>query len=267
MEIKFTILGLLIYLALMTYFLAISSMLRGLIKTGNFIYLFGFVFALIAYGYRWYQVRHVPLQNLFEVFLGLSVLIYPFTLFCRRFLGIKDVKADIIDIFVGIIVLVPPGFIFSARPQQLPPALQSWLFVPHVFVYMISYIFMTKAMFYASRQLVSSRRKSFEEMQRYEEAAYRMVCMGFPLLTLGLILGSWWGQAAWADYWGWDPKEQWSLASWLIYVGYLHFRYMFGKKFSRINSIWVIAGMTVIVITLLWVNLSAIFAGLHSYAI
>jgi ABC-type transport system involved in cytochrome c biogenesis permease subunit len=93
-----------------------------------------------------------------------------------------------------------------------------------------------------------------------------MACLGFPLLTIGLILGSWWGKLAWGDYWGWDPKEMWSLASWLVYVTYLHFRYMYGKKYPRINSLWVVLGMIVIVITLLWVNLSRLFAGLHSYA-
>jgi len=93
-----------------------------------------------------------------------------------------------------------------------------------------------------------------------------MIYAGFPLLTLGLILGSYWGKKAWGDYWGWDPKELWSLASWLVYVGYFHFRYMFGKKYPQINSIWAIAGMFVIIVTLLWVNLSRLFPGLHSYA-
>ena len=76
----------------------------------------------------------------------------------------------------------------------------------------------------------------------HEQATYRMVCVGFPLLTLGLILGSYWGKLAWGDYWGWDPKELWSLASWLVYVGYFHFRYMFGKKYLRANSAWAILG-------------------------
>lgn len=57
-----------------------------------------------------------------------------------------------------------------------------------------------------------------------------------------------------------------SLASWLVYIGYFHFRYMFDKKHPRINSIWIIFGIAVILTTLLWVNLSKLFLGLHSYA-
>jgi len=52
-----------------------------------------------------------------------------------------------------------------------------------------------------------------------------------------------------------------------VYVGYLHFRYMFGKKYSRLNSIWAISGLAVIIITLLWVNLSRLFPGMHGYGV
>jgi ABC-type transport system involved in cytochrome c biogenesis permease subunit len=168
---------------------------------------------------------------------------------------------------IGAIVLFPAGFIFSAEPQQLPPALQSWLFAPHVAIYTLSYIFMAKAAFQAAFQLTGITRSSNENLLPCEDGTYRMICAGFPLLTLGLILGSVWGKLAWGDYWNWDPKELWSLVSWLVYVGYFHFRSMFGQTRPRTNSIWAIAGMAVIVITLLWVNLSKLFLGLHSYAI
>ena len=55
---------------------------------------------------------------------------------------------------------------------------------------------------------------------------------GFRLLTLGLLLGSLWGKLAWGDYWGWDPKELWSLVCWLIYLGYFHFRYITRPEIS-----------------------------------
>jgi len=263
MEIKYTVQGLLIYTAMGVYVLAFVTSLLRCRKTGQMLYLFGFIIAVLAFGYRWYDVRHTPLQNLFEVFLCLGMICYPVSLFCRRILGVGGLCADML---IGAIVLFPVGFIFSAEPQQLPPALQSWLFVPHVAVYMLSYIFMAKATFQAICQLAVKSAGPDEELLGPEEATYRMICVGFPLLTLGLVLGSLWGKVAWGDYWGWDPKELWSLASWLVYVGYFHFRYMFGKRRARINSVWAIAGMVVIVITLLWVNLSKLFSGLHSYA-
>jgi len=261
MEIKYTTQGLLIYAAIGAYVLAFVTTLLRRRKAGHVLYFFGFIIAVLAFGYRWYDVRHVPLQNLFEVFLCLSMICYPASLFCRRILRVGGGCGDML---IGAIVLFPAGFIFNAEPQQLPPALQSWLFAPHVAVYMLSYMFMAKATLQAISQLAGKGPN--ENLLPSEQATYRMICAGFPLLTLGLVLGSWWGKLAWGDYWGWDPKELWSLASWLVYVGYFHFRYMFGKKHARINSTWAIAGMAAILITLLWANLSRLFSGLHSYA-
>jgi ABC-type transport system involved in cytochrome c biogenesis permease subunit len=263
MEIKYTIQGLLIYIAIAAYLLAFLTTLLVRTKTGHILYIFGFIFSALSFGYRWYDVRHVPLQNLFEVFLCLGMICYPVFWFCRRVL---HVGGECGDMLIGVIVLLPAGFVFNAQPQRLPPALQSWLFAPHVAVYALSYIFMAKAALQAVRQLAGKASNPSEKLLPPEQGTYRMICAGFPLLTLGLVLGSCWGKLAWGDYWGWDPKESWSLASWLVYVGYFHFRFMFGKKHPRINSIWAITGMLVIVITMLWVNLSRLFAGLHSYA-
>ena len=262
MEIKYTTQGYLIYATMAAYLLAFVVSLLRRPKAGHVLYLIGFAVAVVSYGYRWYDVRHVPLQNLFEVFLFLG-MIYPVSLLCRRFLRVGGYAADML---IGVIVLFPAGFVFNARPQQLPPALQSWLFTPHVAVYMLSYIFMAKATVQALGQLTGKSTKPGENLLPPEQATYRMVCVGFPLLTLGLILGSYWGKKAWGDYWGWDPKELWSLASWLVFLGYFHFRYMFGKRYANMNSLWAILGMVAIVITLLWVNLSKLFPGLHSYA-
>jgi ABC-type transport system involved in cytochrome c biogenesis permease subunit len=263
MEIKYTTQGLLIYIAIAVYGLAFLTSLLRREKVARLLYLLGFFAAAAAFGYRWYHVRHVPLQNLFEVFLCLGMISYPVSWLCRRALRVGGFSADML---IAAVVLVPAGFVFSAEPQRLPPALQSYLFVPHVAVYALSYIFMAKATSQAIFQLAGGTPKADEKFPSAEEATYRMICVGFPLLTLGLILGSCWGKLAWGDYWGWDPKELWSLASWLVYVGYFHFRYMFGKKYGRLNSVWAITGMAFILITLFWVNLSRLFAGLHSYA-
>ena len=125
---------------------------------------------------------------------------------------------------------------------------------------------MAKAAMQAFCQLAEKSNLPDENIVSAEQSTYNLICVGFPLLTAGLILGSYWGKLAWGDYWSWDPKELWSLASWLIYVGYFHFRYMFGKKYPRANSIWPVVGIILIIITLLWVNLSKFFPGLHSYA-
>jgi ABC-type transport system involved in cytochrome c biogenesis permease subunit len=263
MVIKYTIQGLLIYAAIAGYLLAFIVSLFGGRKIGRFLQMLGFIIVLLAFAYRWYHVGHVPLQNLFEVFLALGMAVYPLGLFCRYVLRTPGRLADML---IGAVVLFPAGFVFSARPQHLPPALQSWLFGPHVAVYVLAYIFMAKAACHAIAYIAGNTPLVDENLLSSEQSAHQMVCVGFPLLTLGLVLGSCWGKLAWGDYWGWDPKELWSLASWLLYAGYFHFHSIYGRKFARINCLWAIVGMTIIIVTMLWVNLSRLFVGLHSYA-
>lgn len=261
MEIKTTMLGILIYGVMLSYLLGILFYSIKRIKSGKALFTFGFIIAFAAFGYRYYDVGHWPMQNLFEVFLSLGLLIYPISIFSEKILGVKGGASDMI---LGFIILFPAGFIFSAEPQQLPPALQSWLFAPHVAVYMISYVLMAKATLQAVFQLRSKSNNLLSTS--FEKSTYYMVLAGFPFLTAGLLLGSWWGKIAWGDYWAWDPKELWSLISWLAYVGYFHFRYMFERKYLNINSILAIIGMAAIIITLIWVNLSKLFPGMHNYA-
>jgi ABC-type transport system involved in cytochrome c biogenesis permease subunit len=104
-------------------------------------------------------------------------------------------------------------------------------------------------------------RKAGKEPAAPELAVYRVVCLGFPVLTLGLVLGAWWGKLAWGDYWGWDPKELWGLASWLVFLAYLHWRYVYGRALPRANLGLAVVGLLAIVGTLFMVN-----QGFHSYS-
>lgn len=262
MMIKNTPQGYLIYSAMALLLLAFITSILKRKRTGQVFYFLSFIVVAAAVIYRWVDVKHVPMQNLFEVFLCLG-MIYPVSLFCRRVLKVGGETADML---IGFLVLFPAGFVFNAEPQHLPPALQCWLFAPHVAVYMAAYAIMAKATMQAVSCLIGRVPPQDEALVGYEEGVYRIVSMGFPLLTLGLILGSWWGKLAWGDYWGWDPKEMWSLATWLIYVIYFHARATYGRNRPKMTSAIAVAGMVAVIITLLWVNLSRIFAGLHSYA-
>ncbi len=261
MEIKHTPLGLLIYAAMAVWLLALVCDCLPWKKLPRILFFAGFLLTGAAFVHRWQNVGHIPMQNLLEVFLTLSLLIFPLSAFCRRFLNIFDHRFDRL---LGLVLLFPAGFIFHAEPQPLPPALQCWLFAPHVAVYVLAYILLAKA---ASQAFRCLRRPAPSPAEiDPERSAYRLVCMGFPLLTLGLLLGSVWGHLAWGDYWGWDPKELWSLITWLLYIGYFHFRFMFGRTFPRLNALWILLGFLAIILTLLWVNLASRFSGLHSYA-
>ena len=95
-----------------------------------------------------------------------------------------------------------------------------------------------------------------------EEIMYKMIAVGWPLLTGGIITGAVWANSAWGTYWSWDPKETWSLITWFIYAIYLHARYVRGWKGTQMAVIACLGFLSVI-FTYLGVNL--VLSGLHSY--
>lgn len=96
----------------------------------------------------------------------------------------------------------------------------------------------------------------------YDEITYRCVAFGFPLLTLGIILGGMWANEAWGNYWSWDPKESMSLVTLLGYGVYLHMR-LNGEHSQRTLALVSVSGFVLMLVTYFGVNLMGI--GLHSY--
>ena len=93
--------------------------------------------------------------------------------------------------------------------------------------------------------------------------AYRACLAGFWLLSLGIITGAVWANSAWGSYWSWDPKETWSLITWLYYAVAIHLRRTSGwkeEKFARL----MLAGFALVMFTYFGVNY--FLPGLHSYA-
>lgn len=92
--------------------------------------------------------------------------------------------------------------------------------------------------------------------------SYRILGLGFPLLTIGILSGAVWANEAWGSYWSWDPKETWALITWLVFAVYFHSRYTRSSD-SFIPAIISSVGFIVIWICYLGVNLLG--TGLHSY--
>jgi cytochrome c-type biogenesis protein CcsB len=104
--------------------------------------------------------------------------------------------------------------------------------------------------------------KNFNLSNLLDNLSYRIIGVGFPLLTIGILSGAVWANEAWGSYWSWDPKETWALLTWLIFAIYLHTRITRGwegKKPAFIAAF----GFVIVWICFLGVNL--IGEGLHSY--
>ena len=118
-----------------------------------------------------------------------------------------------------------------------------------------------------STQLVSQEFHFFENerknlLQKLDQLSFRAIGIGFPFLTIGILSGSVWANEAWGSYWNWDPKETWSLITWIIFAIYLHLRLT--KNWDGLKSaILATIGFLSIWVCFLGVNFLA--KGLHSY--
>ena len=100
--------------------------------------------------------------------------------------------------------------------------------------------------------------------RKLEDITYRVIIAGWPLLTIGIVMGGMWANEAWGRFWGWDPKETWALITWVVYAGYLHTRITLGWAGKRPAAIAVFA-FAVVVFTFMGVNLGLTGDGLHTY--
>ena len=148
------------------------------------------------------------------------------------------------------------------------PALQSNWLIFHVFTCMISYGAFFLAFCIAILWLALWRKR--EPQALMDALEYHLMAFGFLILTVGIISGAVWAKQAWGRYWGWDPKETWSLITWFVYGIYLHFR-MAGSQFGvkrenlpLLNAIFAIGGFAVVVFT--YFGVSYLLRSLHSYA-
>ncbi|MEH2075305.1 MAG: c-type cytochrome biogenesis protein CcsB [Nostoc sp.] len=112
----------------------------------------------------------------------------------------------------------------------------------------------------ASSEPLSPQRLSLAET--LDNISYRIIGLGFPLLTIGIIAGGVWANEAWGSYWSWDPKETWALITWLVFAAYLHARITRGWQGLR-PAILAATGFVVVWVCYLGVNLLG--KGLHSY--
>lgn len=112
----------------------------------------------------------------------------------------------------------------------------------------------------AASSSLSLQRLSLAET--LDNLSYRIIGLGFPLLTIGIIAGAVWANEAWGAPWSWDPKETWALITWLVFAAYLHARITRGWQ-GRRPAILATIGLGVVWVCYLGVNLLG--KGLHSY--
>jgi cytochrome c-type biogenesis protein CcsB len=275
-----TILGLVTftYLASAIFYLArliAKKEIFGVIAT--YAGLAGLAAQTLALVMRWmesYQlgIGHAPLSNFYEslVFFAWSVAaIYYIVEFRTRDRGLGVFVIPLAFIALAYASL-SPGVV--SRIQPLVPALKSNWLLSHVVTCFLGYSFFALAFCLGALRLWKGRggnpgdggesRMGFlPPLEVIDELIYQNSFLGLIIFTLGIITGAVWAQRAWGSYWSWDPKETWSLVTWIVYAAMVHSRYVRGWKGRRI-ALMAVVGFAAVMFTYLGVNL---LPGLHSY--
>ncbi|MFQ5878666.1 MAG: c-type cytochrome biogenesis protein CcsB [Dehalococcoidia bacterium] len=214
---------------------------------------------------RWAGTGRPPYTNMWEFAVAFAWgIVLTYAIF-ERWYGQRTLGAFMLSVALGL-CLAAWAF-FPAQVQPLVPALQANDILGfHVGTMVLAYGALSVSFGAAVMYLIQGERRRFARLPRgqlLEEVAHRSVLLGFPLLTLGVALGAYWGNSAWGRYWGWDPKETASLVTWLVYAGYMHMRGLRGWRGQR-ATLLLVAGFMAILFTFFAVNLWV--SGLHSYA-
>jgi cytochrome c-type biogenesis protein CcsB len=223
---------------------------------------------------RWYEsyligadVGHIPVSNLYEVFILFSMITALFYLYYEQRYATRQLGP-----FVLLVISAAVGFLLwytvargAAEIQPLVPALQSWWMKIHVPANFIGYGTFALAAMVGSAYLLKSHgilADRLPSLEVLDDVMYKSISVGFAFFTVATILGALWAAEAWGGYWSWDPKETWALIVWLNYAAWLHMRLMSGLR-GRAAAWWALIGLLVTTFAFLGVNM--FLSGLHSY--
>ena len=218
------------------------------------LFLLAFMACTVLIIDRWVAAGRPPFKSLYE-----SLVFATWTISLVNLMVAFRFKVRLLGAFTSIGVMAIFLYALAKKDVEiiaLPPALQTWLFIPHVMAYFMAYgalfVGCVSAILYLVFPKGISGHQAISDDQKIDFGVYTyaIVKFGFLFLTAGLLLGAYWGQTAWSNYWGWDPKENWALVSWLIFVAYLHFRNI--KCWNEKKLAWVvILGFSAVLFTYL----------------
>ena len=245
-------------------------------RLGLMITVLGAALQASAVVLRGVAAQRAPWGNMYEFVsaaLLFAVIVYLVLAlrFGMRWLGIGVTL--VLSVGLGLAVTE-----FYVDVAPLVPALHSVWFIIHIVAACISAAAFNIGAIAAIMYLIRDRaeRKADEAgtelvgylaklptSRRLDLISYRLHAFAVPIWTFTIVAGAIWAQYAWGRFWNWDPKETWSLITWLVYVGYLHARATAGWRGRRVA---IIAVVGVITFWFNFIGVNLLFSGLHSYS-
>jgi len=251
-------------------YLAYVLILKGVLsRIAAVIVSFGFASHTLAILTRYVEAGYTPVTNLYE-----SLSFFAWMIIGLLLMANFKYKIKVLGSFLTPIALILMLFALALPKEILPlaPVLKSFWHPFHVIFAFLGNAIFTLTFCFGVMYLIQEHQlkakkmgaiaKRLPSLSLLDDLSYLSLKFGFPLLTLGIITGAVWAEYAWGRYWNWDPKETWSLITWLLYAALLHQRLTVGWR-GRKAAMMAIAGFLAVLFTFLGVNL--LLPGLHTY--
>lgn len=224
---------------------------------------------------RWWEsyqpgdgfMGHVPISNLYEVFVLFVIVALSFQLKVQADPALRPVGG-----LLSLGASAAAGFLVwyatqhrAHELQPLVPALDSYWMKLHVPANFIGYGAFCLAALSSAAWLLAGHAplaRRLPPRPLLDELSHRLIAVGFVAFTIATILGALWAAETWGGYWSWDPKETWALIVWLNYAAWLHQR-MIGGRRGTLCAWWSLVGLVITLFAFLGVNIY--LSGLHSY--
>ena len=232
------------------------------------IIVFLFLLQTTALGIRWYIAGYAPWSNAYESMVYISWA----TMFFGLILGRKSKMTIASATFVASMMLMIAHWNWmDPSIGNLVPVLNSYWLMIHVSIIVASYGSFAVAMItgfvslllmiFTTKKNMPLMKLNIQELTIITEMA---LTLGLIMLTIGNFLGGQWANESWGRYWGWDPKETWTLISIMVYAFVIHARFVPGLRDKWTFNVLAVFSFTSILMTYLGVN--HLLSGLHSYA-
>jgi cytochrome c-type biogenesis protein CcsB len=239
-----------------------------LVTIPAFLLFGGFLFHTFGLGLRWYISGHSPMSNGYEslIFISWVTLLAGF-IFSRK----SPFALAATGVLASMTLMVAHLSFMDPEITNLVPVLQSYWLTLHVSVIISSYGFLGLGAILSLITmilLVLSNRENRERISNTIDELtvinYQSLTLGLYFLTIGTFLGAIWANESWGRYWGWDPKETWSLITIIIYSIVIHSRNIPGMKDIFTFNLISLFAFSSVLMTYFGVNYY--LSGLHSYA-
>jgi len=209
---------------------------RVVVAAGRLL-MIGVALHTLAIAVRWAVTGRTPVTTLHEslfFFSWITAALYLAVLF--------KYKLRVLGVFVApfALVLLITAIFMNNRVMELPPVLASYWLPVHVTMAFLGNAFFAIAFFLGIMYIIQDyylKHRKFKgiyyvmpPLDILDELNYKCLQYGFPLLTLAIITGAIWSEAALGSYWDWQPRQIWSLITWFLYAALLHGRLTTGWR-------------------------------------